>query len=208
MHLEQLEKNGSTAPFKIVWYKKLREGTDELDKNSELGSNTFRVVNVGMNMQNYFAIQRGEELPYPNKIGNRDNEALTKIMETLNGIDSRLTAIETPLESEEEEEEQTPTQKILGALSGVISHPSVQDLLATKLVGLLNLIPTGTNNTTPTIQKTLPMPLEEKDLPELNQHLQILIGAGMGLEDFKKLASIANTNPSQFNMLLTMLRNS
>jgi hypothetical protein len=206
-HLEQLANNGSQAPFKIVWYKKLRPDGERPDPNSLLGSNTFRVVPIGMNMQNFYAMQRGDEIPF--KISGKD-DSNSKILELLNGIDSRLTAIENPLEEElDSEEEQTPTQKILGAISGVISHPSVQELLASKLVGLLNLIPTpAAMGQAPAATKQITMPIEEKDLPELNDQLQILIQYGMGLEDFKKLANIAKSNNSQFNMLLTMLRNS
>ena len=205
-HLKQLENNGSTAPFKITWYKRINAANERPDQNSLMGSNTFRVTRIGSNMQDYFAIQRGD-LPFPSKMNGVDESLLTRFEQTLAGIESRLTAMEMPLEeSEENEEDQTPTQKILGALSGVIQHPQVQELLANKLIGFLNMIPTSQPQLIQPTNKINQMPISENDLPVLNEYLQILIGAGMGLEDFKKLSNIAQNNPQQFSMLLGMLK--
>ena len=200
-HLEQLEKNGSTAPFKIVWYKKLKTDSEELEKSSELGSNTFRVVQPGMSMQAYHAINRGDDMPQI--ISGSSN----KILEALNSIESRLTAIENPLNEEEEEQEikESGTQKLMGAISGIINNPSVQEMIAVKLASLLNMIPTSQPVTTVT-QNTQPMKIEEKDLPELNSYLQNLLNAGMGLNDFRMLSDLSIKNPSQFAWLLSMLK--
>jgi hypothetical protein len=50
------------------------------------------------------------------------------------------------------------------------------------------------------------MKIEEKDLPELNNYLQMLLNAGMGLNDFKKLSEISTKDPTQFAWLLKMLK--
>ena len=198
-HLEQLEKNGSTAPFKIVWYKRLKIDTDELDKNSELGSNTFRVVQPGMSMQAYHAINRGDDMP---QIISGSNN---KILEALNSIESRLTAIESPIEDDEQEIKETGSQKLMGALSGIINQPEILQLIAIKLTGLLDMIPTP-GYKQQNLQNLTPMKIEEKDLPELNNYLQMLLNAGMGLNDFKKLSEISTKDPKQFAFLLQMLK--
>jgi len=211
LHLKQLQNNLTTAPFKIVWFKKLK-GDGEIDKQSELGSNTFRVHQPGMSMQKYWAIQNGDVAPeFVAGYGNQKKNGNDEILEYLKGIDSRLTAIENPLpegeEQEEEDDEPDAGQKVLGALAGIISHPDVQQLLAQKIIGFLNLIPSGNNatvagaNTTPTIQQP-----NYNNMEDLNELLKVLGNAGMTLQDFQKLANIATTNPGQFSMLLNMLR--
>jgi hypothetical protein len=209
--LKTLEKNGSTAPFKIVWYGKLNTDKDEVDKNSMLGSNTFRVVPVGMGMQKYWALQNGDISAEQVAMSgyNGGNYGNAKIMEVLTGIDSRLTAMENPLSVDDDDDEQpepeTNQSKLLGALAGIVSHPDVQQLLANKLIGLLNLIPSGAavggsqsfnNNSQP----------NNGNMNDINTNLQILFSAGMTENDIAKLANIAQTNPAQFSMLLNMLR--
>lgn len=206
LHLKQLENNMTTAPFKIVWYGKLKE-EGQIDKASELGSNTFRVVQPGMSMQKYWALQNGEISPeLAHLSGNNKSKDNSEILELLRSMDSRLTAIEQPIEADDDDDDEPDNgQKILGALAGVVSHPEVQQLLAQKIIGWLNLIPSGNNSQMNGQQ--LQQTSNNKSMKDLNEVLQILGNAGMTLEDFNKLANIATTNPNQFNMLLGMLRN-
>jgi hypothetical protein len=218
LHLQQLENNGSTAPFKIAFYKKLKED-GSIDRQSELGSNTFRVCQPGMGMQKYYAIKNGDISPEMavSMGGNGNGRVVSqndKIIEMLTAMDSRLTAIETPLEGEDDEDDiepETNQSKLMGALAGIVSHPEVQQLLANKLIGLLNLIPSGLFNKPvtqqPIQQQNTLLNMNEQEQQQLGQYIQVLINAGMGMEDFKKLANIAQTNPGQFSMLLGMLKN-
>lgn len=211
IHLQQLAANGSTAPYKIVYYGKVNAEKESFIKDSELGSNTFRLNQPGMGMQTYHAINRGEIDPaYVAGMGSGLN---AKILETLNGINSRLTALETPLEEDPDESEEDQPQdtgkQILGALAGIIQHPEVQSVLASKLVGLLNLIPSGSLGGQPA-----PMPAPAKQITQMSQQeidavnlaLQTLFGAGMTVADLQKLADIAAKDQGKFTMLLGMLK--
>jgi hypothetical protein len=154
-------------------------------------------------MQNFYALQRGDEIPYPKNVGGVNDAGINKILESLNAIDSRLTAIETPLMDEDEQEDKTPT--LMGVLGGVLNHPDMIQMIGAKLIGLLSMIPTAMP--TPVQQhKIYAMPIEEKDLPQLNEYLKILVEGGMSLDDFKKLSNICQTNPTQFAWLLSMLK--
>lgn len=211
LHLNQLANNGSTAPYRIVFYKRVNANEDGFIKDSEMGSNTFRLNQPGMGMQQYYAIQRGDI--DPGQVAGMGGGINAKILETLNGINSRLTALETPLEEDleesEEEQPQDSGKQILGALAGIIQHPDVQGILAQKLVGLLNLIPSGymvsqpqqTEAETKQIQQ-----MNEQEIQAVNQALGTLVSAGMTVADFQKLAQIASTDPGKFTMLLSMLK--
>lgn len=211
IHLEQLANNGTTAPYKIVFYKSVNSAGDGFIKDSEMGSNTFRLNQPGMGMQQYYAIQRGDIDPA--QVAGMGGGVNAKILETLNGINSRLIALEKPLEEELEEiEEDQPEdtgKQILGALAGIIQHPDVQSILAQKLVGLLNLIPSGSVNSQPAptqVQHKQISQMNEQDIQAINQALGTLVNAGMTVQDFEKLANIAATDPSKFTMLLGMLK--
>jgi hypothetical protein len=213
-HLNQIQQNGSTAPFKIVFFKSVDPEKERVIKDSEMGSNTFRLNQPGMGMQQYYAIQNGDVSP-GEMAGYRNNGSNQKIIELLTAMDSRLTAIEQPLEADpsdgEDEDEPDNTKKILGALSGVISHPRVQELLAEKLIGLLNMIPgasTGgtVQQATHIQQPTKPIQMDQTDIERVNAALGTLLSAGMTVNDFEKMASIAQTNPQMLSMFLNMLK--
>lgn len=209
LHLQQLAANGSTAPYKIVWYKSVNPERESFIKDSEMGSNTFRLNQPGVGMQQYYAMQRGEIDPATlGAVGSNK-----KILELLTGIDSRLTAIENPIEADlddpEDEPEESTGKQILGALAGVIQHPEVQQLLAQKLIGLLNLIPTGSGMAAPVQPQPQPKQItqmNEQEIQTVNRALGVLFSAGMTVADIEKLADIAAKDPSKFSMLLSMLK--
>jgi hypothetical protein len=119
--------------------------------------------------------------------------------------------LEADPSDEQDEDEPDHKKKILGALSGVISHPRVQELLAEKLIGLLNMIPgTSTGGSvqqaTHIQQSTKPIQMDQTDIERVNAALGVLIQAGMTVNDFEKMASITQTNPQMLSMFLNMLK--
>jgi hypothetical protein len=167
-----------------------------------MGSNTFK---LNSDNRNYLAMQPGEIMPYSRSV-NGNSDSMAKILDSLNAIDSRLTAIEMPLEDEAEEREETPTDKIMGFLGAVVTQPGIVELFGQKLMGLLSFIP---SKPMPQYQEPINntnMPIEEKDVPKLNEYLEQMIKGGMQLSDFQKLAEISQNNPKHFTWLLSLLK--
>ena len=201
-NLEQLFQNGSNSIFKIKFYKRVNADGEDFDQKTEMGSNTFK---LNSDNRNYLAMQPGEIMPYSRSV-NGNSDSMAKILDSLNAIDSRLTAIEMPLEDEAEEREETPTDKIMGFLGAVVTQPGIVELFGQKLMGLLSFIP---SKPMPQYQEPINntnMPIEEKDVPKLNEYLEQMIKGGMQLSDFQKLAEISQNNPKHFTWLLSLLK--
>jgi hypothetical protein len=130
---------------------------------------------------------------------------IEKQNELISGLHNRISLIEeTP---EEEEEQETPSEQMIGRIENLLNHPLLNlalGLISTKLPALLqpkNNIVTSLAGVDPVQKEIANDQLQEIEnaLERLNNHVDNL---GLTLT---KLADYADKNTDQFNMLLKML---
>lgn len=198
-NLEVLELNGSTAPFKIVYYYNLNNA-GKLTADNIKASNTFRIVSPGAATNSPFYGDPGlHNTFFPSKIAGVSSEVLEELKEQNKLLRQQLEAYEAEAEEADNEPEQ-PTG-INAMVSGLLSNPEIQSVVISRLCGLLD--------------KILPQPQaaqqnamlagvsEEKIILD---NVQLLFAAGMEMEDLQKLTKIAQSNPMFFKTLLTSLK--
>lgn len=179
---------GNTSVFTIMYFTRL-------DKNGECTGKSSS-INVRLN-------EPGGYLPEHKGADLMTMQLLKEIKELQMVQDSRLKALEED-EEEEEEEDNTLMGKIGKIWQGMPQNMQTAAIMGImKKLGLLE-IPQPSINGVPeedTITDT------KTESEKIRTALQILSTATPTLgEDLMKLANIAKTNPSQFNMLLQMLR--
>lgn len=180
-NLTAAQLTGNTSIFSICFYNRL-------DKNGELAGEP-EVFNVRLNNPNDYVAAA----PAPTSGVNAE---ILRELQTING---RLTALEEP---EEEDDDEPDDDSIFGMING-LPPETKQQLLITGLSQLFGIKqPGATINGVPGENTTT----TESD--KIKNALKIMAQHTPNLgDDLQKLAHIAETNPAQFKMLLSMLRN-
>lgn len=146
-------------------------------------------------------------------------EMLKSLKDLPTSIDAKIDAKlkEILAQDEEEEEPVNQTEQILNTINGLASNPLIAGLAQQLGAFLMKLIPAPTTNQigmseVPQITngptgdgQTIPgrIPFNEDRMNDALERLSYHCDLG---EDLQKLASVAETNPAQFSMLLSMLR--
>jgi len=139
------------------------------------------------------------ETMHPATMYYQNNNNNNAILEKLNGIESRISAIETDEDPEEEEEEEKP-KGINGIIDTLLQNEQIQMAMinaATSFIG--KFMPQNK----PMGIAGIPEEQDEKIIGAiaiLKQH-----NANLG-DDLMKLADMAQNNNGQFNFLISMLR--
>ncbi len=170
----------------------------DVDKNGYISDKTPYVASC------FF---RSTEAPPPQyssvgRVPGVDYYTNAQIMEKLNAMESRINGVLEAEDEEEQQQQQQPENPLMGALSGILNHPQMQNLLVNALAGFIgNFLPKG--EPTPTALAGVPDNQEAKAAQALSiiKQYDELYG-----DDLMKLAELAQNNNSQFNFLLTMLR--
>lgn len=179
-NLKAAQLSGNTSLFSICFYPKL-------DKNGELAGDP-EFFNFRLNNPNDYtsAITQPQQPSINHEILNQ--------LQTING---RLTALEDDDQEEEEEEDDS----IMGMLNGL-----PMETKKTLLLNALQLF--GMKSPSPTINGVPGEQPEGNETEKIRTALKIMAQYTPTLgDDLMKLANIAQSNPAQFNMLLSMLRN-
>jgi len=182
-NLRAAHLGGNTSLFSICFYPKL-------DKSGELSGDP-EIFNVRLNNPNDYAPAITSPQPQQPSINH-------EILNTLQTINGRLTALE---EQDEEDDEDEEDDSLMGMLNGLPKETKQSLLLnALSLFGMKT--PSPTINGVPGDQP------EGNETEKIRTALKIMAQHTPTLgDDLMKLASIAQNNPGQFNMLLSMLRN-
>lgn len=140
----------------------------------------------------------------------QNNSGNDAIMQKLNGIESRLTAIEEEPEDYEENEQQQP-QKISGLdiLNNLLQQPHIQEKLINFGVSLLNKIVPPKQPPAMAINGINDIGEDINDIGE-DERLRTAIESlkqvrPQIVEDLVGLAHIAQTDPSKLGFILSML---
>jgi hypothetical protein len=191
------EQNEHTDILKIKFHPK-KEKTFISDKTPAIATLFVRVCDVNSN--------RGQIMQMPNNYQNPQIiNLIEKQNELISGLHNRISLIEeTP---EEEEDQETPSEQIIGRIENLLNHPLLN--LALGLIGpkFVELMKPKTNMVTslagvdPVVKEIQNNELEEieNSLQRLNNHVD-----NLG-ETLTKLANYADKNTDQFNILLKML---
>jgi len=176
MNLQAAKQVGNTSTFSICFYKRL-------DKNMEC-SGVPEVFNIKLNDPNAY-----------NAVIPSHNGLFSDLSRTMENIDARMIDLESKLNEEDQDEEEEDE----GLLGGITKDPEFKKMILSMFFNSM----AGGPNKTPPING---VPGEdEKD--KIRTSLQILSKHTNSLgDDLTKLATIAQTNPSQFDMLINMLR--
>ena len=180
-NLKSAKMAGNTSVFSIIFYKRL-------DKNGEC-TGTGEVYNVRLNDPGQYS--NVNAMVMPNMMGE-----LKQTLETING---RLAALEEPEDDEDEEDDDG------GFLGGITKDPEMKQALMRMLFQQMGLINPKQGYQAQGPINGVPDPAEEKE--KIRTALQIMAKHTNSLgDDLMRLAKIAETDPNQFNFLLSMLR--
>ena len=193
--LEAIEHFGSPAQFRINFYRVL---TDKNKFDQLKASNTFKLNENGQ-------AQPGTYWANRNAFGMvNSNNDLDEIKEMLIAQQSQINAL---LEEPDETTQQPgAVGGVMGMLAGILNNPAVQEAIAAKAIGFLNTIIPDPSGRTMTMQTNPRLGnITQDDIMQLNIAVTKLVEHGLTLQDFQKLASIADDKP-KFDMLVGMLR--
>lgn len=124
---------------------------------------------------------------------------LNQQKQTISELENRLAALEDEEDSEEVEEENS-------VIGGIMKNPEIQTLLIGALTKFLTPQNSSMSNTARINGISEAMQSESQD-EKIQAAIEILKQHDLSLgDDLLKLASIAESNVKQFNMLLSMLR--
>jgi len=179
-NLTAAQVSGNTSIFSICFYNRL-------DKNGELAGEP-EVFNIRLNNPN----------EYIAAVPTNNSGVNAEILRELQTINGRLTA----LEEEPEEDDEPEDDSIFGMINGLPAQTK-QQLLMSGLSTLFGIKPTSaTINGVPGEGETI------SEADKIKNALKIMAQHTPTLgDDLQKLSYIAETNPAQFKMLLSMLRN-
>jgi hypothetical protein len=182
-NLKAAQMSGNTSLFSICFYPKL-------DKNGEL-SGDAEFFNFRLNNPNDYA---------PAMVQPQQNNIDREILNELQTINGRLTALEDDNDDDDQEDDQDD-DSLMGMLNGL-----PKETKQTLLLNALSLF--GMKTPQPTINGVPGEQTEVNETEKIRTALKIMSQHTPSLgDDLMKLANIAQNNPGQFNMLLSMLRN-
>jgi len=192
-NLVACEQNEHTDILKIKFHPK-KEKYFITDKTPAIATLFVRVCDVNQN--------RGQIMPMPNNYQNPQlYSLLEKQNELISGIHNRLSLIE---ETPEEEENETETEAVIGRIETLLNHPVLNLVLGLVAPKISELMKPQQNMVTAlagvqTLQNETQEELLNKALDLLNNKVENLPLT------LYRLAEYAEKNPTQFNMLLSML---
>jgi hypothetical protein len=194
-NLEILDLNGSTAPFKIVYYYGVNE-KGKLSTDNVKGSNTFRIVSPGTSTNSeFYGAPELQNRSFPSRVAGVSNEYVEELKTQNQLLKQQLEAYEA-----EDTEPEAPTG-INAMVSGLLSNPEIQSVVISRLCGLLDkILPQA-----PAVGQNA-MLAGVQDNQIIIDNVNRLFAAGMELEDLQKLVTIAQSNPVFFKTLLTSLK--
>jgi hypothetical protein len=128
------------------------------------------------------------------------------VLDKLNGIESRLTAIE---EQEYDEEPTPPQQEQPTTLAGIANHllnqPKVQEGLINMLTNMVSRFMPIQNQQSPVIGN-IPNIMDEQQIETLINAINVIKQVRpQVINDLVNLANIAQTDPNKCNLILSML---
>lgn len=185
-NISAAEQNGYNEVMILKLHPKKEKSGYVTDKTETIASFTFRPSEL----QNYVPIQQAYNQP---------NNA---ILEKLNGIESRIAAIESDDEDSDEQSEEKP-KGILGMVENLLQNEQIQMAMAGIVTNFIGKILTPKDSTKQMALAGIPEEQDEKILLAINilkQHNEFLG------DDLLKLSEMAVSNNGQFNFLLSMLR--
>jgi len=184
-NISAAEQNGYNEVMILKLHPKKEKNGYVTDKSEVIASFSFRPAEL----TNYVPVNQFQNsLP------------TNAILEKLNGIESRMAALETEEDDEIEQEEEKP-KGVAGILDNLLQNEQIQMALAgivTNFIG--KMMPQNTNNIA---LAGIPVEQDEKILAALEilkQHDELLG------DDLIKLSEMAVNNNAQFKFLLSMLR--
>lgn len=184
-NISAAEQNGYNEVMILKLHPKKEKSGYVTDKTETIASFTFRPAELSSYMPVHQAY-------------NQPNNA---ILEKLNGIESRIAAIETD-EDENESVEEKP-KGILGMVENLLQNEQIQMAMAGIVTNFIGKILTPKDSTKQMSLAGIPEEQDEKILLAVNilkQHDEFLG------DDLIKLSEMAVTNNGQFNFLISMLR--
>jgi hypothetical protein len=212
------EQNEHSDILKIKFHPK-KEKTFITDKSPAIATLFVRVCDP-----NYM---RGQVIQQSGGMNYGMQSLIERQMEMLNGISSRLTALEEVQEDEEEEDEDS-TDALLGRIGNILNHPTVSAIVATILPNILPMIKpqpqpqpmvSGIDDQLEVLdenelvgasdfeQEAQYVDLQSDTIEKINLALGRLMAHTNDLGgDLTALADMADNNPAQFKMLLSMLK--
>jgi len=181
--LDMLAENSTNAVYTVKWYEDITDKKQIKDNTPCDGSLNFKLNADGqeINQSQYGVVKYNNEL-----------------VSRINGMEEKFNLLLDKFEGESEE----PENK-LGIIGDIIGHPSIAPLLPQLLSVVL-----GINNQpqpqqyTPAIVGNVP---EDKRLTEAIQRLKIY--DSKLADHLMKLATIAETDPNTFAMVMQTLDN-
>lgn len=144
--------------------------------------------------------------------GYRENKISGSLEMRIAGMEQKLNEVLTP--AEDEPEELSPMQQIVTTLGKILEHPQIQQVLATKLVGIID----GVSNTVSglfsaqplpvaAIGTVQPVPVPGSENQKLQEALNILADIDPMLgSHLLQLAVVAKSDPEKYNSLIGMLK--
>jgi len=193
-NLEILDLNGSTAPFKIVYYYGLND-KGKLSTDNVKGSNTFRIVSPGTSTNSeFYGAPELQNRSFPSRVAGISSEYVEELKTQNQLLKQQLEAYEA-----EDTEPEAPTG-INAMVSGLLSNPEIQSVVISRLCGLLDkILPQA-----PAQPNAMLAGINEDKI--ILDNVNKLFAAGMELQDLEKLVLIAQSNPVFFKTLLTSLK--
>lgn len=211
-NLAALEQAGSDAIFSVRFHNKRDKDNFVTDKTPYVSSFNFKLTEEQNNNNIIAGVQ-----PYT-PANNVLMQRIDSLIEQQTAILSRLNALEEDDEEEETTNEQP--QGIAGVIGAFLNTPQGTMIATNVINGLINKFvgtplpqtfqqPVGLAGVEEKKTKTRkPKQLTEEEAGEmLKTALERLMAADDQLpQDLTKLADIAESNPAQFNLLISMLR--
>lgn len=205
------QSNGTTVTYTIKFYKGLTTN-GSIDKNTLMGTNTFKLARYDQAPQNYFRAERGLP-PVPFNRNSADNNQLATLAQKIEAIEEILIkkaeaeALAAAQAAEEEEEEQPDmVGSILGRIdqiAAVFSRPEIVNLIGMVAGIFKNGIQSV--NSMGNVMVSAPTTQEEQT-ERITNAIQTMFQYDQNLViHLEKLAHLAQTNTNQFNMLIGML---
>lgn len=209
-NLEVVEKNGSTAPYKIFYYSNAREG--RLHPDDLVGSNTFR-------LNSPFSGSYDQRLPV--QVSGVANQGFFEkvFSEKISELEKKISELEKKIEElfEEEEEEESIGDPVISEkpeniIVSILKDENIRNTII-PIVGSLfgTFQKTISNNERQAAAVAGMVDVNNSERPidnidELDRWISGLLAHGMVVEDFERLLRLAENSPSEFKFYLNFLR--
>lgn len=206
-YLRILAENGTVAPYKIEYFADAKNG--KLSKEDLIGSNSFRLNPPGGTLAGYYDRENGYGMQRQSPMMDKLDRLGETIEGRMNEFDSRLKA----MEEEGPETEPKAPEGIAGMVGAIMQDEQVKSVFMGAVAGFLQKFLDGVNAKGMNAGNTAAAPAlngaampNGTEMERLQYAIQCMVNAGMTVEDFEKLASIAVNDVQKFNFYIQMLR--